>query len=281
MPTKRSWKKSWKPTVRLNVNQERTLLMLHHIEFNLSGQLYSLKELSNQLGLPLSTTHYTISKLESGGLIERPMIGLYRLTSDGKKILSRILNGVAYAGKKFRPHHIQLIFPIIKSANPKKFHQLCTPISNGRYQGFKHTIEDATVMFYGKTVHVSCKGFYTSDIDDIHNHIIAEYVNPLHKNLEEIFSMKLDGTGVKIKVQHLALMDHPIAKLFKDAGRNYMSKFIHVDASNGNPEMETVNSKNALEHMKRIIPALDKLEKELEASMKEKKVMSWGKKWHF
>jgi hypothetical protein len=279
MPTKRSWKKTWKSTVRLNVNQEKILLLLHHIEVNLHGDLFTLQELSNQLGLATSTTHYSISQLKSRGLIERPIKGIYCLTTDGKKILSKILKGVAYATKKFRPHHIQIIFPILKNPNSKQLHQLCTPISNGRYQGFKHAVEDATIMFYGKTVHASCKGFYTSDIDDIHHTIIIEYVNPLIKYLEKVFNMKLDENKVTIKVQHLALMDHPIAKLFKKAGRNYMSKFIHVDASNGNPEMETVNSKNALEHMKRIMPTLDKLEKELEESMKEKPILLWNTKW--
>lgn len=281
MPTKRSWKKSWKSTVRLNVIQEKLLLLLHHIEVNLQGELYTLKELSIVLKEAQSTIHYNISKLRERGLIDSPIRQLYYLTSDGKKILSRLLEGAPYANKKFRPHHIQIIFPVIKQATQDQLHQLCSPISNGRYKGFKHTVEDATIMFYGKTVHASCKGFYTADTKNIHGRIIIEYVNPLHKYLEKIFNMKLDENNVGVKVQHLALMDHPIAKIFKAAGRNYMSKFIHVDASHGTPEIETVNPRKAVEHMAKIIPVLDKLERELEDSMKDKKVLRWSRKWHF
>ena len=214
--------------------------------------LLSQKEIADYLKRPLSSVNYHILRLKEEGIFNEIMF----LTPHGKVVFQKLV-GCVQNTKKLRAHKIVGTFKLVLAY--KDFSEVKNKyikISNGKYDGFRLDFNECVIIFYTPlkiTYYLPC--VYGDSISELYTEAYEKFIVPLKTYLETLFpSLKIDQYEIaSICINHLALLNHPLAETFKKFNVQYASDRLEIDHSNVIPELETVHKETSVQDMDKIL----------------------------
>lgn len=224
------------------------LLRAYESEKNLLSQ----KDIAKRLNKPITTINYNISKLRKAGLLDK----LNFLTDAGKGAI-RKLGMVFKVGKKYRAHKLHGRFNL--AAPFKDFdsykNQYVRISKSAKYAGFRVEFNECIVFFWSETsITFYIPEVWGNSISEIHAEAYEQYIKPLQNYLQQMFKglQISEYKQTSLEINHLAYVNHPLARLYKELGITYTSDRLMIDHSKGTPELETINQETAVQDMDRI-----------------------------
>jgi hypothetical protein len=244
------WKKTCNFTEGLSELQTKILLFRG---FTKEENLLYQRNFREGLNKPLSTINYNIKVLRTKGLFTKSNL----LTPDGKVVfqkLKRYLNNT----KKLRAHKIfgQFILTELYRDFNKVRDKYLRISKSPKHKGFRVEFKDCVVLFYSPNkICYYLPDVYGDSISEIYAEAYEQYILPLKNYLEQMFlTLQINQYEiVSVTINHIALLNHPLAKIFKEFNVRYESDRIEVDHSHGVPELETVHKKHSVEDMNKIL----------------------------
>jgi len=217
-----------------------------------NGSLTYQTQIAKDIGKPLTTINYHITKFKQEGLIDNHL----NLTDKGSKTFRFLWENVDKT--KLRAHNIQIKFNVIKC--PAKFPDcfcktIYQPLTNKKYRGLKAKLNDFTVMFYSpRKIICVLKDIYADSKEEI---ISALQITVLQ--VKEILEKEFEGIKIaeyetaRIQTMHIAVLNSIIAKKVALNGFTYEGKDIAIDNSKGKPEIEATNPSNIWQMIEMLI----------------------------
>lgn len=205
--------------------------------------------LARELGIPITSLNYHITKMKGEGLISpqnQPII----LTEKGIKVFKYIWDNCDKT--QARCHNVQIVFEVLKGKldNPNYIYE---PITNKKYKGLKTKLSGFTFMYYGKKVVVVCPDIY-ADTDEEISSEIQLMVKDIKSILENDFNLTINFVKIaRIQRMHIAVLNSNIAKAYKLTGFTEENSEFAIDNSHNVPEVELTNSATALENIMALI----------------------------
>lgn len=230
--------------------QTKIVLLRGFIE---EEKLLYQKDFAEHLKRPLTTINYNLTILKKKGL----MTDLNFLTPDGKVVFQK-LKGYLNNTKKLRAHKIFGKF-ILKEPYEdfENVRNKYLKISKSpKHRGFRVEFKDCVVLFYSsQKICFYLPDVYGDSIEEIHTVSYEKYIAPLKAYLEQMFKdLKIDPYEIaSIQINHMAYLNHPLARIFKEFNAQYASDRLEVDHSHGTPELETVHKAHSVEDMDKIL----------------------------
>lgn len=212
---------------------------------------------SRDLGIPLTTLNYHITKFKREGLITTTN-NIINLTDKGIKAFKYIWDNSDKT--TLRAHNIQVKFNVVKCRKFNDYISIYEPMTNGKYRGFKTKLRGFTCMFYSPTKLICVLPDVYGDTEEEICSAVQLMIKDLRYIIETTFDVKLGAVEVaRIQKMHIAVLNSEIAKIVALRGFTEENSEYSVDMSHGIPEVEITNPNNAL----RDIMELVKLDKEV------------------
>lgn len=101
------------------------------------------------------------------------------------------------------------------------------------------------VRYTGKSLILNVPNIWATTSEEAIGRAKELSIQFLQRNAESFEGLLIGGIDYKCEVisQHHAIVEHPIAKEFKQANQSYRDDRIMIDASNDTPELEFIHSK--------------------------------------
>lgn len=205
------------------------------------------REIAGQIGTPLTSLNYHITKFRGEGLMEHDS---FFLTPKGQRLFRSIWNDVNLT--MLRAHNLAISLNLVSCPSDyveRYSSTIFTPFSNGRSRGLKGRLSDVSLIIYSRTkAVVHLPHIYGNTLEEIIAGV-QDYIRIIKEKIELDFQGIVIGdyTLSTIQTSHIAIRNSVLAQSFLLTGATYEGRNVAVDCSHGLPELEATNPRNNLE----------------------------------